>query len=216
MRILIPAAVVAAVLISAGAASAHVTVHPNRLPAAGFTTMVVRVPNEEANASTTKVDVQLPPGFLFVSTAPVPGWTAKMVQHKLDTPIKTMDGTISSEISEVSWSGGKIEPGQYLEFPLSVAMPDTPGTTLTFKSIQTYDNGDVVRWIGDPSSDHPAPRVAVTASTAAVQDIPAGATTPVAKAAGNGRANLALGLGIAGLVAGLAALGLGLTRKRAA
>jgi uncharacterized protein YcnI len=201
---------------TAGVASAHVTVHPNRLPAGGFTTMVVRVPSEEADASTTKVDVQLPKGFFFVSTAPVPGWTAQLTQRKLAKPVKMGDDTADSEFSEVVWSGGKIAPGQYLEFPLSVAIPDTPGAMLTFKAIQTYSNGKVVRWIGAPDAAEPAPQVAVTAKNASVEDVPAGIGVGLPSSNGNGRANLALGLGIAGLVAGVLALGVALMRRRAA
>jgi uncharacterized protein YcnI len=218
MRTLILATVVATFLATAAAAAAHVTVHPNRLPAGGFTTLVVRVPNETADAATTNVDVQLPPGFISVSTEPVPGWTAKLISHKLPKAV-TMDGeTHTTEVAEVVWSGGRIEPGQYLDFPLSVAVPDMPGTALTFKAIQTYDNGTVVRWIGDPSADRPAPQVAVTASTAAIADVPAGiAATPAASAApSTTRANLGLGFGIAGLVAGLLALGLVVARRRSA
>ena len=36
--------------------------------------------------------------------------------------------------------------------------PDEPGTSLTFKALQTYDDGEVVRWIGAPDADEPAPR----------------------------------------------------------
>ena len=203
---------------TAGVASAHVTVHPNMLPAGGFTTMVVRVPNERDNASTTKVDVQLPPGFFFVSTAPVPGWTAKLVTRKLPKPVKMGDDTATTEVGEVIWSGGEIGPGQYLEFPLSVATPDTPGKTLTFKAIQTYSNGEVVKWIGAPDADEPAPQVLLTVKDAAVADVPAGiagSSSSTSSSSDNGRANLALGLGVAGLAVGLVALVLVLVRRRA-
>jgi MYXO-CTERM domain-containing protein len=48
------------------------------------------------------------------------------------------------------------------------------GTLLTFKAIQTYSNGKVVRWIGSPSTSDPAPQVLVKAATAPVQDFPGG------------------------------------------
>ena len=40
-----------------------------------------------------------------------------------------------------SGSQGKIAPGEFMDFPLSVQVPDKAGTTLTFKALQTYDNG---------------------------------------------------------------------------
>ena len=42
----------------------------------------------------------------------------------------------------MTWSGGKIGPGEFLDFPVSLETPEEP-QTLTFKTIQTYDNGDV-------------------------------------------------------------------------
>jgi uncharacterized protein YcnI len=209
--------VLAAFFATAGVARAHVTVHPNVLPAGAFTTLVIRVPSERTDANTVKVDVQLPPGFFFVSTEKVPGWTARLVQRKLTKPVKVGDDTADTEISEVIWTGGSILPGQYVDFPLSVAIPDTPGATLTFKALQTYSDGQVVRWIGAPTTDEPAPQVLVAAPDAAVQDVPAGiaSSTNTGGDTDNGRANLALGLGIAGLAVGLVALGVALVRRRA-
>jgi uncharacterized protein YcnI len=207
MRTPVLAAVVLVALAAAAAAEAHVTVHPNRVPARSFTAVVVRVPNERSDADTTKVDVQLPPGFIFVSTAAMPGWTAKVVTEKLAKPVTVEGERHDTEVREVIWSGGKIAPGEFLDFPLSVSTPDEPGTTLTFKAVQTYSNGEVVRWIGDPSADEPAPQVALTARDAPIEDVPAG----IAASSGGSddiRAKVALGLGIAGLVAGLLALAL--------
>ena len=62
-------AIAVAGLALAGVAQAHVTVHPNALPSGGFTVVNVQVPNERDKASTVKVDVQLPPGVFFLSTA---------------------------------------------------------------------------------------------------------------------------------------------------
>ena len=45
-------------------------------------------------------------------------------------------------------------------------MPRTPGATVSFKGVQTYDNGKKVRWIGPPGSDQPAP--ALRLSTKAI------------------------------------------------
>ena len=56
LRLTTTASAIAALALSA-TAQAHVTVHPNALPAGGFTTFVVRVPNERPKAATTKIDV---------------------------------------------------------------------------------------------------------------------------------------------------------------
>ncbi|MGW4914322.1 DUF1775 domain-containing protein, partial [Streptomyces sp. NPDC004270] len=71
----------ASVLVAAGVASAHVTVHPESY-AKGATDGVLtfRVPNEEDTASTTKVQVFLPTDHpvLGVLVSPRDGWTAKV------------------------------------------------------------------------------------------------------------------------------------------
>jgi len=84
-------------------------------------------------------------------------------------------------------------------------------------AVQTYANGKVVHWIGALTADEPAPHVLLTAAepaSATTTTISATSTTSSSK--DNGRANLALGLAIAALIAGLAALALGMMRKRRA
>src|SRR4051795_192365 len=94
---LVTALAAAGVLTAAGVASAHVTVHPESY-AKGATDGVLtfRVPNEEDTASTTKVQVYLPtdhPVLGVLVSPPQNGWTAKVTNTKLKTPVKTDDGT---------------------------------------------------------------------------------------------------------------------------
>jgi uncharacterized protein len=180
----------------------------------------VRVPNERDDASTVKVDVQLPHGFVFASYAPKLGWSVKVTRQKLAKPIHTDDGPIDEEIRRITFTGhgryGKIGPGQFMDFPLSVQIPGKAGDKLTFKALQTYSNGEVVRWIGAPDSDTPAPIVTVTKAgedagwTAATPAAPAPASAPGDDDGGasNGLGWSALIVGALGLVAGLAALGI--------
>jgi len=206
------AAVVASVLAVPAAAEAHVTVQPDSAAAGAFTVENVRVPNERDDASTVKVDLQLPHGFVFASYEPKPGWKVTMTKAKLAKPIQTDDGPIDEEVRRITFTGhgrdGKIAPGQFMDFALSVQIPGTPGDKLTFKALQTYSNGEVVRWIDAPDSDTPASIVTVTGDSAK----PAAAAPP-ARSEGGGGASKGLGVaallvGALGLVAGLAALGL--------
>jgi len=73
---------------------------------------------------------------------------------------------INEEVDEVtiSTSGAGIAPGEFRDFGLSLKMPDEAGKTLTFKALQTYTGGEVVRWIGPPDADEPAPQVTLSAS----------------------------------------------------
>jgi uncharacterized protein len=153
------------------AAQAHVTLQPNTAPAGAFTVLDVRVPTERDNASTAKVDVQFPAGFAAVSYQAVPGWRVKVIKKKLATPVQTDDGPITEGVDRMVWTrtsrSGGIKPGQFQDFPLSVQIPGKAGSKLTFKALQTYSNGEVVRWIGAPGSDTPAPQVTVTSAKAA-------------------------------------------------
>ncbi|MEV6833369.1 YcnI family protein [Streptomyces sp. NPDC051133] len=222
----------AGLLAAAGVASAHVTVYPDSY-AKGATDGVLtfRVPNEEDNASTTKVQVFLPTDHpvLGVLVHPQDGWTAQVTTTKLKTPVKTDDGTITEAASEITFSGGKIGAGQYEDF--NVAFGQLPDDTdqLTFKTLQTYSDGKVVRWIeeaqGGQEPENPAPVLKLTAKGA--EDGAGTSTASAASSNGSESAkptasasdSTARGLGIAGLVVGvlgLAAAGFAVVRGRSA
>jgi periplasmic copper chaperone A len=223
------AALAATALALPGAAAAHVTLQPNEAPAGGFTRLDVRVPNERDDAGTTKVDVQLPPGFVFVSYEPVPGWDVKVTKRKLAEPIESHGEQITEEVGRITWTGdgktGIIRPGQFQDFGLSLGMPDQPGAGLTFKALQTYENGEVVRWIEAPDAEQPAPQVELTAAedehgAAAGEPAPPEQAAAVPEAtdgdagAPEWLAIAALVVGALGLVAGGAALTSGRRRER--
>ena len=211
-------AVVAGALVVPAAAQAHVTVQPRSAPAGAETVLAVRVPNERDDASTVKVDVKLPPGFVSASWEAIPGWSVRAVKQKLQKPVQTDDGPIDEQISEIIWTAANkqagIQPGEFRDFPLSVLIPGKAGQTLTFKALQTYSNGTIVRWIGAPGSDSPAPTVRVTAAATSNRD-PATRSqansqpAPAAASTDNGSSDtlsiVALIVGVLGLVvAGIA------------
>jgi uncharacterized protein len=168
-------------LIVPAAASGHVSVHPNIVPAGANATLDIRVPNEMDNARTTKLQVKFPPGFIGVATEPPPGWTSKVLTSKLAKPVQTDEGPIDTQVSEVQWTAGPgagIAPGGFANFAIAVALPGRAGQVLTFKTVQTYSNGKVVRWIGAPSSDQPAPTIDVTAKGGFLQDLAGGEAGP--------------------------------------
>ena len=231
MKRLTAAVATAGALALPAIAQAHVSLHPNVLPAGSNPTLYVRVPNEEDNANTVKVDMQVPPGFLDVTTQLPTGWKAQVLTTKLAKPVTTDEGTVTQQVSEVIWTapkGGGIPPGSFLQFPILTAIPDgDTGQTLTFKVIQTYSNGDIVRWIEAPSSSgHPAPTVEITPAGGPLLDLsgteagpgpvpaslvtPSKAATPPAtqstKPAASSSTGASKGLGIAALIVG--ALGL--------
>ncbi len=227
-----------AVLLTAGAllaptsAQAHISLHPNTIPAGAFATLDVRVPGEQEGAYVKKVDVLFPQGFTGVDYENVPGWSTKVIETKLATPIKEDGETIDTEVSQIvwTWTGplGKVNNGQFIQFPLSLAIPgDATGKALEFRTVQTYSNGQAVHWISPSlSAEHPSPRINVTAKGGVIQDIAGdeagpeagqtagGSSTPTptpAAATSSGGASKGLGitalvLGALGLIAGLGAL----------
>jgi uncharacterized protein YcnI len=199
----------AGVTAPAGAASAHITVTPGSVPAGSASELTFRVPDEEATAATVEVQLKIPtsPPIAQLLAKPVPGWQVSVRTVTLPKPVTTDDGSFSTAVSEVTWSGGRILPGQFQDF--SVAADPVPAgvSQLPFKAIQTYSNGDVVRWIdlqqpGQPAPDHPAPVLTLT-----TPDDVGGAP---AASGGPGDSTIALTLGVAGLVAGLLGLAMGL------
>lgn len=200
-------------LMAPATAGAHVTLQPSEAAAGAFTALDVRVPNERDDSGTTKVDVQFPPGFVFASYQPVPGWSVKVRMEKLAKPITSHGEKITEQVAQMTWTadsaGSAIQPGQFLDFPVSVQIPGEAGDTLTFKALQTYENGEVVRWIGAPDSEEPAPQVAVTEGgeehgAAAAEDDEA--ESDDSDDGGDGLAVAALIVGILALIVGGAAL----------
>jgi hypothetical protein len=63
------------------------------------------------------------------------------------------------QVSTITWTGhgshGKIPPGAFRDFGLTVPVPGRTGDKLAFKAVQTYSHGEVVRWIGPEGSDAP-------------------------------------------------------------
>jgi uncharacterized protein YcnI len=212
-----------AVLVIAPTAAAHVTLQPEEAPAGGFTRLDVRVPTERDNASTTKVAVQFPPGFLSVSTEPVPGWNSEITMRKLDKPVEQFGEQVTEEVGQITFTadGEGIGPGEFQDFGLSLGVPDEAGSTLTFKAVQTYSSGEVVRWIGPPDADEPAPQVKLTAAEEEGGAAQPAAQQPQAPAAeedddsgSDTLSIIALIVGGLGLLAGLAALITGRRRTR--
>ena len=211
-------AVAAAVVLGLGApASAHVTINPDTATQGGFAKLTFRVPNEKSTATTVKLEVQFPQDapITSVSVKPVAGWTADVQRRTLDTPVTGAHGEqITEVVGMVTWSatpGAEIAPGQFQEFDVS-AGPLPAVDQVIFKTLQTYSDGDVVRWIDVPTPgvelEHPAPVLKLA---------PAAPAAPQSESGGGGGSGVALGFGIAGFVLGLAGLALGfLAYRRAA
>ncbi|MER6119599.1 YcnI family protein [Streptomyces sp. NPDC001743] len=227
------------VLILAGTASAHVSVQPQGEAAkGGYAVINFKVPNERDNASTTKLEVNFPADHPLASVMPqpVPGWDVAVTKSKLAKPLDMHGKKIDEAVSKVTWTadGGKIEPGRFQQFPLSVGQLPEDTDQLVFKAVQTYDNKEVVRWIeeqkeGAEEPESPAPVLKLTAaagdahgataasgSDSADKDATAGHATDgrTTAAASSSSDTTARVLGIVGIVIGVAGVAFGVLAGR--
>ncbi|WP_310713351.1 YcnI family copper-binding membrane protein [Streptomyces lydicus] len=217
------------VLLLAGPAFAHVSVQSPAAPKGGFATVNFKVPNERDDASTVKLEVNLPTDHPLASVMPqpVPGWKVSVTKTKLAKPIEMEGEKINEAPSKITWTadGKGIEPGQFQQFPLSVGQLPKNADQLVFKALQTYDNKEVVRWIeptkeGAPEPENPAPVLHLTAAegdghgAAAGDDAKGGAKTTAAAAETSASDTTARVLGVVGIVVGIIGVGFGVFAGR--
>ncbi|WP_238006360.1 YcnI family protein [Dactylosporangium sp. AC04546] len=217
-------AAAAAALAFPAAAGAHVTVNPGTATQGGYTKVTFRVPNEKDTASTVKLEIAIPTDkpVASVSLKPVAGWTAVAEKGKLATPIKTDDGEITEAVSKITWTAdpaSAIKPGTFQEFDVSLG-PLPEADQIVFKALQTYSDGEIVRWIDEPAAgaeaEHPAPvlklsKAGTAAGSTAAQDAAATMNDGADDTDGT-----AITLAVAGLVLGLAGLLVGVLAYRRA
>ncbi|MFB7555733.1 YcnI family copper-binding membrane protein [Streptomyces brevispora] len=226
------------VLILAGTASAHVSVQPQGEAAkGGYAVINFKVPNERDDAATTKLEVNFPTDHPLASVQPeaIPGWKIDVTTSKLAKPLDMHGKKIDKAVSKVTWTadGGKIEPGRFQQFPLSVGQLPEDADQLVFKAIQTYDNKEVVRWIeeqkdGAEEPESPAPVLKLTAATDGAHGAAAASgdtsdsadhakdekTTASASSSGSSSDTTARVLGIVGIVIGVAGVAFGVLAGR--
>jgi uncharacterized protein YcnI len=155
----------------AGAALAHVTAQPGEAAQGSYTAVNFRVPNERDDSGTTTLEVHFPTEtpLASVSVKPVAGWESEIEMVQLDEPTEAHGEEITEAVGTITWTGGPIQPGEYQEFPVSIGPLPEDADQIVFPAIQTYESGEVVRWIEEPTEDgeepeHPAPVLALTAA----------------------------------------------------
>jgi periplasmic copper chaperone A len=209
-----------AALVAPAAAVAHVTIQPGEWEPGAFARMVVRVPNERDDAETTAVTVQFPENVPSARFQTHPSCEREVQREPLAEPIEDL----TERIVSVTWTCNPAIPADgFDEFGVSFRVPEdaAEGDEILFPATQTYSSGEVVEWIDpDPEAESPAPRITITAP-AEEEEAAAPATTeeaaPVPAASSDddddNMSTVAIVFGIAGLAAGLIALGVALFRK---
>ena len=202
----------ALVLAWAAPAQAHVQVTPTEAAPGDPVLFELRVPGER-EARTTEVAVQIPKGVLPFSFEDQPGWK------------RTVEQADDGSIAVVRWRG-KLASDGFVRFAFIATTPEEEGD-LVWKAIQRYDDGEEAAWIGPPDAENPAPVTTVSASASrqnaggegdeVEEGAPGAPAAPVAAVAsddGNsGDATIGIVLGAAGLLLGVVALVVALSRR---
>ncbi len=210
----------ALVLAAPIAASAHVHIDPEQAKAGTAEVGVTfSVPNEEPKTATTTVKIGLPAsaGFTTIQPVTITGWK-----------VVVKSGAADGKASSITYTatGDGIADGQTQAFVVQLGpVPDVDSVLMPV--IQTYANGDVVRWAdATPASgeepEHPAPTLYVKATppvdhdtdddaaeaeshgsgTASASETPAASSTQAV----TDSSTLPIGLSAAALVVALGAL----------
>jgi MYXO-CTERM domain-containing protein len=163
------AAVVAVAIagIAAAPASAHIQVSPTLAAPNDAVRFTVLVPGERAPHRTDEVVLKVPAGVLPYSFGSTPGWR------------RTTELGSDGAVATITWKG-LAQPDGFVEFSFLAATPPKPGA-IVWKALQGYDDGTVVRWIGGPDSESPAPETEIRAGVPAQN---AGGESPAAGGAG--------------------------------
>ena len=209
------------------AAEAHVRVRADNTTSGSFSALNFRVPTESDTESTVRLEVQLPTDtpFLYVSTKPVPGWTATTAVEPLPKPVESEGTTITKAVRTVTWvadKGAGIKPGEFQEFSISVGPLPAAGSIL-LTATQTYSDGKVVKWdqptpANGEEPEYPAPVLVVTVAgseSTTTSPAPSATDNDESSATSSPSDPVARGFGIAGLVLGAAAIAI-VSRRRPA
>ena len=122
-------------------ALAHAVVFPKTSAPGAYEKYVLRVPNER-DVPTTRVELHFPPGLRVVSFGDVAGWALQVLT---DT---------AQRITGAVWTGN-LPKERFIEFPF-IAVNPKDSVRLTWPTIQTYANGETVRWT-DPDTAAKSP-----------------------------------------------------------
>ncbi len=141
------ASVVAAVLLCALPAWAHVTVAPRESRPGVSERYTVRVPTE-GKVSTVEVELEVPEGVTISPLAPA-GWT-----HTLKRT--------GERVSSIVWAM-EVKPGEFAEFVFMGRNPKT-GAAIAWKAHQRYADGTASHWVGEPGTRSPAPLTTLVAA----------------------------------------------------
>jgi uncharacterized protein YcnI len=137
-----------AVLVLPASALAHAELSPPVGLKGRLQLYTLAVPTEKDGATTTKIELTVPPGFGIDSFQPAPGWTRS---------VRASGSGEEAVVQKVTWTGGSVPTGEDSVFGFLASA--SAAKTYDFTVRQTYSDGSVVDWNGPESSDTPAPSI---------------------------------------------------------
>ncbi len=205
---------------SAAPAAAHVTAQPGQATKGDYTVITFRVPNESDTAGTVKLEVTLPAQHPIASvrTKPVAGWTAQLSTVPLNPPVRSGHSELTEAVRTITWTaqpGVRIGPSEFDEFEVSAGPLPSDTDRLVMPAVQTYDDGQVVRWDAPPPAEgaaepeHPAPVLELVDEDAGPGTARTGTQPGVQATASSAPDTTARWLGGSGLLLGALGLGVG-------
>ena len=218
------AAVAALLAVGMSPAAAHVTADASSTAAGGYSRITFVVPNESDDAATDKIELTLPEDTPFgsVRTRPMEGWTAKVTDEDLATPVPVGEGQITRRAATVTWTADAqhaIGPDEFQTFTISVGpLPEDEGKRVMLPVTQTYTDGRTVAWEqptpeNGAEPERPSPVITITAAedghghgADSGTTAPADAASSPGDSAGSAPGWAALVVGVLGLAAGVVAL----------
>jgi uncharacterized protein len=144
--------VLAVSLLGTGSAFAHADLESTG-PAStdGLAPVELTVPNERSSTGTVKIELVLPPdpAIPVASVIPAAGWTGGVTE-------------VDGRVERITWTGGPVTGDASATFSFLLGPVPVGVSEMQLSVLQTYDDGEIVRWIdaptaGGPEPDHPAP-----------------------------------------------------------
>jgi hypothetical protein len=123
---------VACAAVSAGTASAHVLIRPDRVPPHTLELFTVLSP-DESSVPLTGLRLSIPPALIVSSIADTPGYRAQIVRDQSFRPVA------------LSWQGGRTAPAHLALFHFAALTPAGAGP-VTLTGVQTFADGSTRIW----------------------------------------------------------------------
>jgi uncharacterized protein YcnI len=154
-------------------ASAHVSIVDGAsVPGGGHGTQITfRIGHGCDGAPTDTLTVRIPEGVTGVKPKWLAGWTVstepRVGAEASAAPDASGEPSDHAEVGVVTWTGGPLPDGQYVDLQLLAVFPETPGAVLYFPAVQRCGDAEAA-WIGIPAEgqdpdelEDPAPSVTI-------------------------------------------------------